>query len=89
MLRPLLCLSLFTCYVSAVAFSAPRTTSCAETGDLLKPPEPTEGPRKPPVELLRRDATTVDLVAPDNTCGYISGLAGRAGFYLSHLLDTF
>jgi hypothetical protein len=52
----------------------PKVTLAAGV-ELIRPPRPTEGPRRPPPELLRRDAT-VDLVGPDNTCGFISGLAG-------------
>jgi hypothetical protein len=39
-------------------------------------PEITEGPSIQ--ELLKRDEDTTVLFAPDNTCGYVSGLAGES-----------
>jgi hypothetical protein len=71
MLRLLLSSSLLVSYVSAVAFPAPRVTSIAEAGELINPPHPTLAP-----DLRKRAQTEVVLVAPDNTCGFISGLAG-------------
>jgi hypothetical protein len=62
-------------HASALAFKAPRATSEAEVGDFVFPPEPTAAP-KFHVDLLRRQEVMTDLIAPDNTCGYISGLAG-------------
>lgn len=55
------------------------TGSAAWPSDGMSP-RPTLPPL-PPVELFRRASTSTPvtaLVAPDNTCGYVSGLVGAA-----------
>lgn len=76
MLPSLLHLAAFASYASALAFEGPRVTPQAGKGeDLVFPPEPTAAP-KVHADLFRRQNVMTDLIAPDNTCGYISGLAG-------------
>ena len=82
--------SLFTSLVllsACVHAFVPRQTTAA--GDILDPqgwsPRPTSSPSHPANIFERQffpnDAGTV-LVAPDNTCGYISGLQVGAVYYL-------
>jgi hypothetical protein len=68
-------------HASALAFKGPQATSSAEAGDLIFPPEPTAAPKVHP-ELFRRQNVMTDLIAPDNTCGFISGLAGTRSLVL-------
>jgi hypothetical protein len=76
MLPSLLYLGVLASYVSALAFQGPRATSQAEIEeDLVFPPEPTAAPAVH-ADLFKRQNVMTDLLAPDNTCGYISGLAG-------------
>jgi hypothetical protein len=75
MLTSVLCVAILSAQASALAFRGARATSQAEAGDLIFPPEPTAAPKVHP-ELLRRQDVMTDLVAPDNTCGYIGGLLG-------------
>jgi hypothetical protein len=82
MFTSLLYLAVLTCHASALAFKGPRATSQAEAGDLVFPPEPTTAP-KFHADLLRRQNVMTDLIAPDNTCGFISGLAGTFSTLLS------
>jgi hypothetical protein len=72
---------LFGAFSHAFVHNVPRQTSVAE--ELFDPqgwtPRPTSSPNSP-LNLFQRqvfpnDAGTV-LIAPDNTCGYISGLQG-------------
>jgi hypothetical protein len=75
MLRSLLSLTIFASSAYALAYNAPRPTSEAEFGDLVFPPDPTPA-AVAPAELFRRQDVYTPLIAPDNTCGYISGLPG-------------
>ena len=75
MLTSLLYVAVLASYASALAFRGPRATSPASAGDLIFPPEPTAAP-KVHADLFRRQNVMTDLIAPDNTCGFISGLAG-------------
>ena len=75
MLTSLLYLAALASHASALAFKGPRATSQAEAGDLIFPPEPTDAP-KVHADLFRRQNVMTDLIAPDNTCGFISGLEG-------------
>jgi hypothetical protein len=81
MIPSILSLVTFGTLARSLTINAPRATSVAE-GNLLDPqgwtPRPTDGP-KFPHELLRRQNVDTVLVAPDETCGFISGLAG-AGY---------
>lgn len=80
MLRSLLAVPVLVSSVYALVFNTlvfnPRATSQPEHGNLLLPPDPTPAAVALP-ELLRRDTVVTAYVAPDNTCGYISGLAGK------------
>ena len=77
MLPPGLSLLVFGALTNALAYEWPRATSIPE-GELQDAPRPTEAPR--PHELLRRqyeaDVLTTMYIAPDRTCGFISGLSG-------------
>jgi len=75
MLTLILCVAVLSAQASALAFRGPQATSQAEAGDLVFPPEPTAAPKVHP-DLFRRQDVKTDLIAPDNTCGYISGLEG-------------
>lgn len=75
MLTSLLHLAVLASHSSALAFKGPRATSQVETGDLIFPSEPTAAP-KVHADLFRRQNVMTNLVAPDNICGYISGLPG-------------
>jgi hypothetical protein len=77
MLTSLLSVAVFASHASALAFKVARATSQAEVGDLVFPPEPTAAPMVH-ADLLRRQNVMTDLIAPDNTCGFISGLAGTS-----------
>jgi hypothetical protein len=69
-------LAVFASCVSAMVYNAPRATSQSEHGDLPTfPPDPTPAAVALP-ELFKRQSLYTALIAPDNTCGYISGLAG-------------
>jgi hypothetical protein len=83
MLTSLLHLAVLASNASALAFKGPRATSQVETGDLIFPPEPTAAP-KVHADLFRRQNVMTDLIAPNNTCGYISGLPGTCSPALWH-----
>ena len=63
--------------VNGRAFWQPRATATVKMAAEGNPPAPTLPPK---MSELRKRADAVVLVAPDNTCGYISGLPGAAYF---------
>jgi hypothetical protein len=75
MLSSLLYLATFASYATSLAFVGPHATSLGDARILDFPLEPTTAP-KAHLDLFRRQNVVTDLIAPDNTCGYISGLAG-------------
>jgi hypothetical protein len=69
---------LFEPVVNALAHDLPRQTSARgqhliDSNRIL---EPTAAPRIPPDLRRRQDDLTTVLIGPDQTCGFISGLAG-------------
>ncbi|KAI3323789.1 hypothetical protein HD806DRAFT_74019 [Xylariaceae sp. AK1471] len=77
MSRFLTAATLFTA-AQALAFGAnpARATDAVIPDTTFYRPEITEGPSIK--ELMKRAGDTTVLVAPDNTCGYVSGRAGAA-----------
>ncbi|KAI1873821.1 uncharacterized protein JN550_003090 [Neoarthrinium moseri] len=77
----LLLTAVFGTAVRALALEStiPRPTEASIPDPTLQLPEITEPPSPSVVkELLRRADVETVLVAPDNTCGYVSGLLGAA-----------
>ena len=73
----LLALPLFFQFAGSQAFDAPVPTSTDYGWELNyqdRSPRPTEPPNLD--ELLKRQARQQVFVAPDNTCGYVSGFSG-------------
>ncbi len=70
--------ALFGATAQALAYRGPRETLVASVPSDAQSPRPTLPPSLP--ELRRRaspgSGTSTFLVAPDNTCGYVSGLQG-------------
>lgn len=72
--------AVFSTSIHGLAFHAPRATLMAETEDRLQhsaTPRPTVGPKLRRQLLRRQDTGQSVFVAPDRTCGYISGLSGK------------
>ena len=71
-------LALFAATAQALAFPGPNPTYGIVLPAGIQSPRPTDPP-KLKQRILKRQSSSDDdtfLVAPDNTCGYISGLAG-------------
>ena len=71
-------LAAFGATMQALIFPGPEATDAVVTPTNAQSPRPT----RPPIfkELRRRQASSTDetfLVAPDNTCGYVSGLSSE------------
>ncbi|GKT49958.1 uncharacterized protein ColSpa_10139 [Colletotrichum spaethianum] len=76
-LRYVAALAVLSSLANAKVYQMPKATTSFNLPLHQFNPEPTEAPSY--AELRRRQATgTTVLVAPDNTCGYISGRAGAA-----------
>lgn len=78
MLSSVLCIALFETVAHALAHDLPRQTSVREGNlrDSGRTPKPTAAPRIPPELRRRQDDLTTVFIGPDQTCGFISGLAG-------------
>jgi hypothetical protein len=62
--------------VNGLAYKGPVITNIAYPAIVARNPEPTPPPSLH--ELLKRqNIAETFLVGPDNTCGYVSGLAGE------------
>ncbi|KAK1761429.1 hypothetical protein QBC47DRAFT_28699 [Echria macrotheca] len=68
----------FAAAVHALAYPGPKATEAAKIPLDATSPRPTTPPSLH--EFLRRDSSNEQtvLIAPDNTCGYVSGQAGAA-----------
>jgi hypothetical protein len=88
-----LVLAAFLSLSDGLAYNAPRATQLAEGQELSGhgwTPAPTSAP-KYPHEALRRGLSNLNrrklgstvLVAEDETCGYLSGSAGKINFIRS------
>jgi hypothetical protein len=66
----------FAAAVHALAYPGPKATGAAKTPLDATSPRPTTPPALH--EFLRRDNSNEQtvLIAPDNTCGYVSGQSG-------------
>jgi hypothetical protein len=73
--------------VQAMAFEgAPAKVTQAVVPDAtFHRPEITPGPSVR--ELMKRDGNATVLFAPDNTCGYISGRAGKSPLVFIQVLE--
>jgi hypothetical protein len=102
----LLSLALFSSSIEAIALNhglAAATNTPQEYGAFphTSIPSPTQAPNPHDFELRRREsAQRTLLAAPDNTCGYFSGISGSsfqsvphptpsAALHLSHFLFCF
>ena len=86
MLYQLFFLAFYVSPISAVAFRFPRATFKAEIGDLVFPPKPTPAPPIPRHIFQRQSGSTTTFIvleAPDNTCGFISGLSSTNAYALA------
>ncbi len=67
--------------VWALEFPGPRMTQMAAILADMHLPRPTQAPIYRDFRAVRKRASTSDttvLVAPDNTCGFVSGLPGES-----------
>jgi hypothetical protein len=76
-MKTLVVLSLLLARIAALAFDAPMATPVWAGFELQKGliPAPTEAPSME--EFVKRQSVPGLVVAPDGTCGFISGFSGN------------